>query len=99
MSFLSAEGRAAGARNQVAARQRRAEVKRGLQDGSITMVDVFDMADAGEEAIRRMRVVEMLQAMPHVGAARRTMAQLGIDETRRIRGLGPRQRAALIERF
>jgi ribosomal protein S13 len=43
----------------------------------------------------------MLEALPGVGKvkARATMEEIGIAETRRVRGLGPHQAQALIDRF
>ena len=43
----------------------------------------------------------MLESLPGVGKvkARRTMEEIGISETRRVRGLGDQQREALLESF
>ncbi len=43
----------------------------------------------------------MLESLPGVGKvkARRTMEEIGISETRRVRGLGVQQREALLETF
>ena len=48
-----------------------------------------------------MRVSELLQSMPGIGKvrARQVMEKLKISETRRVRGLGAKQVAALIEEF
>ena len=48
-----------------------------------------------------MRVVEVLEALPNVGkvTAARLMDELKISPTRRVQGLGRRQRAALLDRF
>lgn len=52
-------------------------------------------------AIGKMRVVALLEALPGVGRvkARQLMEEVGIAESRRVRGLGPNQVAALLERF
>ena len=44
-----------------------------------------------------MRVIDLLQSMPGLGKvrARQTMERLGIAESRRVRGLGTKQVAAL----
>jgi len=56
---------------------------------------------AEEDALARMRVIDLLTAMPGIGPARgRTlMDRLGIAQSRRLRGLGEHQRAALLEVF
>ena len=46
-------------------------------------------------------VLAVLEALPGVGKvkARRTMEEIGISETRRVRGLGEQQKKALLEAF
>ena len=48
-----------------------------------------------------MRVVDLLQSMPGLGKvrARQMMERLGIAESRRVRGLGTKQVAALEREF
>jgi len=48
-----------------------------------------------------MRVSALLEAMPGVGKvrARQIMAEIGISETRRVRGLGAQQVAMLEREF
>lgn len=79
------------------ARRTRADVKRALKVGEIGLVEVFDRS-VDSEAIANLRVTELLQAMPDHGPARaaRLMSELSIAPSRRVRGLGPRQRSALI---
>jgi ribosomal protein S13 len=45
--------------------------------------------------------VSLLESLPGVGKvkARAIMADIGISETRRVRGLGPHQVKALVDRF
>ena len=49
----------------------------------------------------KLKVVSLLESLPGVGKvkARAIMEEIGIAETRRVRGLGPHQSQALIERF
>ena len=44
---------------------------------------------------------DLLESLPGVGKvkARAIMAEVGISETRRVRGLGPHQAKALVDRF
>ena len=48
-----------------------------------------------------MKVLAVIEALPGVGKvkARRTMEEIGIADTRRVRGLGEQQRKALLEAF
>jgi ribosomal protein S13 len=48
-----------------------------------------------------MKVLSVLESLPGVGKvkARRTMEEVGISETRRVRGLGEQQRSKLLAAF
>ena len=54
-----------------------------------------------DELIAGLKVESLIAAMPGTGKikAKRLMETLGIAENRRIRGLGDRQREALISEF
>jgi ribosomal protein S13 len=54
-----------------------------------------------DDVIGKMKVSALLEALPGVGKvrARQIMEEIGISESRRVRGLGTNQIAALIERF
>lgn len=82
------------------ARKRRAAILKSVADGSYSVVDVLNMADA-DDVVARMKVFTLLKAVPGYGFARtqQTMKRLHIAESRRIKVLGMRQRAALIEQF
>ena len=82
------------------ARQVRAEVKELLRTGSLTVPGLLERADS-DETLARMKVRAMLESLPTLdkAAAHRAMREIGIDESRRLSGLGPRQRSTLINRF
>ena len=82
------------------ARQVRAEVKELLQTGSLTVPGLLERADS-DETLARMKVLAMLESLPTLdkAAAHRAMREIGIDESRRLSGLGPKQRSTLINRF
>lgn len=79
-------------------RQIRAQVKQMLKTGEITVSDVLERAGTAEP-LAKMKVSELLEALPNIGRvrARRLMERLDIAPTRRLRGLGPRQTEALLE--
>jgi hypothetical protein len=97
---LAPEERRAALVKAAEARRIRAELKQMLKAGEVTLGQVLDRA-ASAEALAKMRVSEVLEAMPAYGPvkARKLMEQLDIAPTRRIRGLGPRQREALLAAF
>lgn len=82
------------------ARRVRAELKERLKMGSITLAEVIEVA-ANDEIIGKTKVLAVLESLPGVGKvkARRLMEDIGIAESRRLRGLGDQQRASLLDAF
>ena len=97
---LTPEQRAAALEKAAAARRRRAEVKNRLKHSGTTLESVLRDGDS-DEVIGKMKVSAVLEAMPGVGKVRaqRIMEKLGIAQSRRVRGLGTNQRAALTREF
>ena len=97
---LTPEQRAAALVKASAARQRRAELKRDLKDGKIKLSEVVAMAKE-DEIVGKLRVSALLSSLPGIGAAKskQIMEDVGISESRRVAGLGPHQREALIRQF
>lgn len=93
---LSHEQRVEASRLAVANRRRRAEVKRMVKSGELTLSQLFDLAER-EECVAQMRAYDLISALPAIGEvkAARIMERASIAKTRRIRGLGPKQRAEL----
>lgn len=91
--------RAAGTRAAIAARRARAEVKRQVAARERTALDVAERAWAGDPTAPEatLRVSELLKSIPTLGPTRteRVMADLGIAASKRVGGLGVRQRDAL----
>lgn len=81
------------------ARKRRAEIKAQLKSGSLGLTEV--LRTTTDEVLGKMKVSAMLEALPGVGKVRahKVMEELGISPTRRIRGLGEKQKQALRDRF
>ena len=93
---LSQEQRVAASRQAVANRRRRAEIKALIKSGDLSLEELFEMAER-EECVAQMRAADLIGALPAVGEvkAKRIMRAAAIAESRRIRGLGPKQRAEL----
>jgi len=97
---LTEEQRKAALEKAAAARRARAEIKEKLKMGSLTLKELLAQS-ADDETIGKMKVVAVLESLPGVGKvkARRTMEEIGISESRRVRGLGDQQRASLLQVF
>ncbi len=97
---LTPEQRAAALEKAAAARQARAEVKNRLKYSQGSLADVLEQAKT-DDVLGKLKVSALLESMPGIGKikARAIMAEIGISETRRLRGLGPHQAQALVERF
>lgn len=82
------------------ARKARAELKEQLKRGNISLKEVLAKASS-DEIIGKTKVSALLESLPKVGKvkAKEIMDELEIAQTRRLRGLGDRQRRALLERF
>jgi guanylate kinase len=79
----------------IAARRERSKIKSALKEGSLSLREIFDSSSA---AAQRMRVIELLTSLPQMGPLRAEslMEKVGISRTRRIAGLGVRQRRELL---
>jgi hypothetical protein len=97
---LSAEQRKAALEKAAMVRRERAAVKNRLKHSGASLADVLREGERND-AIGKMKVVDLLQAMPGLGKvrARNVMERIGISESRRIRGLGANQVAALEKEF
>ncbi|MGH9243541.1 MAG: integration host factor, actinobacterial type [Acidimicrobiales bacterium] len=97
---LTPEQRQAALAKAAAARRERAELKEKLKMGSLNLKELFSRADS-DDIVGKMKVVAVLESLPGVGKvkARRTMEEIGISETRRVRGLGDQQRKSLLDAF
>ncbi|TWP34839.1 integration host factor, actinobacterial type [Leekyejoonella antrihumi] len=97
---LTPEQRADALEKAAVARRERAAVKNRLKYAQGSLGDVID-AGKDNEIIGKMKVSALLESMPGVGRvrARQIMEEIGIAETRRVRGLGTNQARALLERF
>ncbi|HVF03280.1 MAG TPA: integration host factor, actinobacterial type [Frankiaceae bacterium] len=97
---LTPEQRAAALEKAAQARRVRAELKDKLKHSATTLPEILDLGET-DEAIGKLKVVALLEAMPGVGKVRaaRIMDKLDISPSRRVRGLGAKQRTALEREF
>jgi guanylate kinase len=93
--------RVAAAKAAVAARRARALVKQSVANRDRRALDVAESAWAGDPANPEatLRVRELLMSIPSLGPTRadKAMDQLGIAASKRVGGLGVRQRVKLRE--
>jgi signal recognition particle GTPase len=94
---LTAEQRQAALQKAAKVRRERADVKEKLKLGSLTLAELLKQAE-GDETVGKMKVVSVLESLPGLGKvkARRLMETVGISESRRLQGLGAKQRADLL---
>ncbi|HHT47976.1 MAG TPA: integration host factor [Firmicutes bacterium] len=80
-------------------RSQRAKIRQDLKAGRTGIREVLEQVD--NDVVAKMRVAYLLESLPRIGKVRtrKIMNEIGIDETRRVQGLGSRQKQALIERF
>ena len=97
---LTDEQRAAALEKAAAARRSRAELKERLKRGGTTLKQVLVDAES-DEALAKLKVSALLESLPGVGKVRAAalMDQFEIAPSRRVRGLGERQRQALLNEF
>ena len=98
---LTPEQRAAALEKAAASRRERAEVKHRLKHSRRLPRRGHRRPGKSNDVIGKMRVSALLESMPGVGRvrARQIMEEVGISESRRVRGLGQNQVAALLDRF
>jgi hypothetical protein len=94
---LTPEARRAALEKAAEARRERALVKERLRSGELTVAGLFELAER-DELVGGIKVKAVLTALPGLGKVKshRLMEDLGIAENRRVRGLGARQREALL---
>jgi transposase len=97
---LTPEQRAAALEKAAEARRIRAEVKNRLKHSGASLSRVLEQGRT-DDIVGKMKVTALLESMPGVGKvrAREIMARLSISESRRVRGLGANQVAALEREF
>ncbi len=95
---LTTEQRQAALEKAAKVRRERAEVKEMLKMGSLSLAQLLTQAESNE-TVGKMKVLSVLESLPGLGKvkARRLMESVGIADSRRLQGLGAKQRADLLE--
>ena len=95
---LTPEQRARALEKAAEVRRARAEIKQALRDGELTLAGLLERADA-DPVLQGIKVKAVLTSLPGLRKVKafRLMDRLGIAENRRVRGLGAKQREALLE--
>jgi hypothetical protein len=95
---LTPEQRKAALEKAAQARKARAELKDDLKSGRLALDAILQRAST-DEIVGKMKVLAVLESLPGTGKvkARRLMEQIGISDTRRLQGLGAKQRDALLK--
>ena len=93
---LTDEQRKAALEKAAQARHARAELREKVKTGKVSLKEVLDSTDPIAE---RMKVSALIESLPGYGKAKaaKIMDELGISTTRRVKGLGARQREQLLE--
>jgi len=97
---LTAEERTRALEKAKLSRQMRASIKVRIKTGELSIADVIELAKS-DEAIAKMRVLEMVESKSGVGKirAKALLERLEISESRRVQGLGRHQLKGLLKEF
>ncbi|MGI6755541.1 MAG: integration host factor, actinobacterial type [Atopobiaceae bacterium] len=93
---LTDEQRKAALEKAAQARHARAELRSNIKSGKVTLEEVLNSDDP---IANRMKVSALIESLPGYGKAKATkiMDELNISPSRRVKGLGARQREQLLE--
>jgi len=96
---LSEEARKEALEKAKAARSARAALRAQVKSGEKSIAEVLSAVD--DPVVDKIKVINLIESLPGYGKAKATklLEELGISETRRVKGLGERQKAALLERL
>ncbi|HVD16322.1 MAG TPA: integration host factor, actinobacterial type [Actinomycetota bacterium] len=96
---LTPEQRQQALEKAAEARRKRAELKAQLKSGNVSLASVLNKDS--DDTVGKMKVASVLESLPGVGKvrARKIMEKLDISASRRVRGLGSKQKDALLAEF
>lgn len=95
---LSTQERQAALKKALEVRRQRAELRAQLKNGNMSLKQVLDRAE--DKIIGRMKVSAVLESLPGIGKVRAAsiLDELGISPSRRVQGLGVRQKEGLLKK-
>ncbi len=95
---LTPEQRKAGLEKALKLRRERAELKKNLKRGKISLKEVLEMSG---QTVERIKAKDILTSLPGVGKikAGKIMNEVKIAVSRRVKGLGVRQTKEILSRF
>jgi hypothetical protein len=96
---LSEEARKEALKKAAEARSARAARRADVKSGKLSFADV--LKKAGDPVVDKIKVITLIESLPGYGKAKaaKLLVDLDISETRRVKGLGEKQKAALLERL
>lgn len=99
LPYLTPEQKAEALKKAQKMRSKRTELRRALKQGEVSLAELLDRED--DEIVTKMRVIYLLESLPKVGkvTAQKIMEEIGISMSRRVQGLGVRQREALLAKL
>lgn len=97
---MTDEERAAALARAAEARRVRAEIKQLLKTGTLTLDEVFARAEE-DDLVAGIKIGSLIVSMPHMGKvkAMRLLEDLEIEDSKRLRALGSRQKERLLGSF
>ncbi|ANZ13403.1 integration host factor, actinobacterial type [Streptomyces noursei] len=95
---LSPAQRSEALKKAAAVRKERGEILAQLKDHKVTLEEVLKREDT---VVGKTYVKRLLEALPGIGKVRASqlLDELGISETRRVQGLGARQKERLLSLY
>lgn len=95
---ITPEQRSQALAKAAANRRERTELLTQLKNGSLSLAELLERED---QVVSRISVRRLLAGLPGIGSvkAEQLLSELGISPRRRVQGLGPRQKEALLQRF
>jgi len=96
---LTNEQRVEFLRKAAEQRVRRAAFREELKEGTVSLAEALERAD--DPVIGRLHVRLLIESLPRCGKAKaqKIMDEIGISPSRRVQGLGVRQRELLLEKL
>lgn len=96
---LTAEEKLKALKKAQEMRSKRARIRQELKCGQTNIRELLE--EISDDTVAKMRVAYLIESLPRIGKirTRKIMSDIGIDETRRVQGLGSKQKQALLERL